>query len=161
MDDEKPVTPVIPDVPTHDNTMMSAYSYCQRLYALSHVLNRKSRFTKPALSFGGLVHVGLNGVYTQYKEDDLRGIPRSLISAGERAISMMEDADFEDPENDYRTRAKAEALIVQYLSKYRQDAAIEHIVFTETAHDVTFPDGFKWGGINDMWGLYLRADPPL
>lgn len=154
--------PVIPpDMETHDNTMMSSYSYCERLYALSHILHRKSRFTKPALSFGSVMHVGLDEIYTAYQEDDQAGRTRDIVAAAERAITTMRATNFEDPEDDYRTLARAETVLIDYLKKYQEDRDFQQIVFTETAHDVSFPDGFKWGGIMDLWVQYLGGDYPV
>ena len=163
------VTPTAPDaeqvIPegskTHDNTMMAHFNYCERLYAISHVLNRTPRERSAALGWGGLVHVGMNGLYTSYKEDDDREIPRDPISAFEQAVEAMRAAGFVDPEDDFRTLGRAESVLKDYVKKYVTDPDITKITFTETAFDVVFPDGFRWGGIMDLWSTYHDEEYPV
>lgn len=161
------VPQVIPsEIHTHDNTMMSAFAYCERLYALTHVLNRKPTGSKPALSFGGLVHTGLDAYYRHLKNSDDNGQPRDAAEAAAYAFIFMDlqvngginpeteeevIPSFEDPLDDYRTSERAKLLLLNYVKHYQEDPDINRIVFTETPHDVSFPDGFKWGGIVDLW----------
>ena len=158
---QPPPEAVIPDIKTHDNTMMSAFNYCERLYAISHFLNRRPRERSAALGWGGLVHVGMNSFYTQYMEDDIQERPRDVIAATERGIASMEEAGFEDPIDDFRTLGRAQEVLIGYAKKYQEDSDITKISFTETPFDVVFPDGFKWGGIMDMWCTYHGEEYPV
>lgn len=142
------------ELPTHDNTMMSAYSYCERLYALRHKLHRRPIFTKPALGFGGLVHLGLGAIYTSFAQDDKAGRRRDVSSAADKALEAMHKSDFEDPLDDYRTLGRAEKLLISYLKERLEDPDIQNIQHVETAHDVLLADGMPWGGIIDLWCDY-------
>lgn len=142
---------------THDNTMMSAFSTCERLYALRFVLNRKPGLQRPALSFGGLVHTGLAAIYRSFSDDDLDSSLRDVVQANERCEEALRAADFEDPEDDYRTLARAELLLLNYLHHYVDDTDIGEIRHIETGHDAEIAPGFRWGGIIDLWAGSYRG----
>lgn len=151
--------PIIPtSMATHDNTMMSKYAKCQRLYALSHILHRRSIFRSPALSFGSLLHVGLDAYYRTLSPKSRDRNIDNVIAAAEFAVAQMQEEPFYDFEDDYRTRDRAIAVIIDYIKKYGPDQDFEEIIFTETAHDIRHPDGFPWGGITDLWVIFNGRD---
>lgn len=148
----KNILPVVrDDVPTHDNTMMKDLAYCERLYGLKHILCKRVPEQRPALNFGGLLHIGLDALYASYKADDDAHRERDIERAAEAMVAAVEAAPFIDPDSDYRTKGRALRVLVDYVVKYMDDPVVRAILFTETPYDITQVDGFRWGGVMDLW----------
>lgn len=139
---------------THDNTMMSDWAYCQRLYAIKHILNKRRRVVSAPLGFGSLIHIGLDAYYSSFAEDERNSRPRDIATAAEAAYVKMEAQPYEDPEDGYRTKGRAIQVMLEYIKEYNIDPRFSEIAFSETPFEIIQKDGFRWGGIIDMWAKY-------
>lgn len=144
----KPTT--IPEaVPTLDNTMAEAFERCARLYFLRHVLGLRPIRRSAALGYGGLIHEALD---TWYETKDTDKVAEKLLSA-----------EFEEIEDDFRTRARAVQKMKDYMDWYGDekdwlDNGMDDIILTETAFDLKDDLGFRWGGKIDLVVIY-REEP--
>jgi hypothetical protein len=140
-----------PALRTHDNTMFDAYNYCQRLYAISHVRNKRPRATRSALSFGGFIHTGLDWYYKGLVEYD-----RDWKRAAERMLDTVNEVDYTDPDGDFRTKARGMRDLVKYAQHWQHDPDLTNILFTETAFDIVAAIKGVWpyGGVIDVWPEY-------
>ena len=145
--------PVIPSwMPTHDNTMMDDLDFCERLYALKHVAHRRMPGRGVAVSFGSLMHLGLDAFYKKLPRLLADRNSDTLIEAAEAAVQVLQEAPYEDPYDDHRTRQRAIKVLIDYIAHYGVDVDFTKIVFTETAHDIRHRfDDFPWGGVIDLW----------
>lgn len=129
--------PVIPrNVPTHDNTKISAFVKCPRWYSIRHVDDMRPRFNQTALEFGSAYHDGLAAWYETY---DIK-----------YALSVVQDRPYEEVEGDYRTKGLVLTALAKYIEHWGDDRQWK-IILNETAFDIEDPaDGFRWGGRLDL-----------
>jgi len=128
--------PVVPqDVPVHDNTMFSDLVRCPRLYYYRHLRGLRKNGVHPALQFGALLHHGLDVWYTTRNGKDVLD-------------AMTSYPDFIEPEDDYRTRARAILTITEYMTMFPTDPF--EVLHTELPYTLEEPDGFKYGGVIDL-----------
>lgn len=111
---------IAPDVPTLDNSALDAFNRCQRLYQLS-VVHAKTGKRTAALDFGSLFHLGLDVWYKT--RDPLR------------ALQTVQEAEYEDRPDDFRTKARCILMLSEYFEYYGVD---DHwkILSTETPFDI-------------------------
>ena len=99
-----------------DNTMLMAFQKCPLYYKTRIEDWWTSRFASGALGHGGAVHEGLKVWYQGMKD----GLPPLV-----RAQAALEAVNSSWPENhpidDFRTKAKALELLVEYFKLYPQE----------------------------------------
>jgi hypothetical protein len=143
------------DFPTHDNSALSLFSRCPRLYQLSHLEKVAPLGRSAALDFGSLIHLGLEHYYKALKDG------ASLTEAATAGIMKMKDTEFIDPLDDYRTKHRALLTFADYVAHYEDDKQWT-ILMTEGPFEVTDENGFSWGGKMDLvvkWlGRYWIVD---
>jgi len=135
--------PVIPaDVPTHDNTMMTAAMKCLRLYKERYRNHWTSKERAVPLSFGALMHLGLN-VWYKTKDPD-------------KALMALVDANYVDPPGDHRTRGLAITILAESIEWYGDERRWwgDDVILNETAINIEDEDGFRWGGRLDLLVRY-------
>jgi hypothetical protein len=127
--------------------MTSTFTHCPRLYAIQYVRNRRRNSPSISLSFGGLIHTGLASYYETLQEGG------SPVDATLKALNAVSEAAYEDPVEDYRTRARAALVLKQYGEKWLDEPSLK-ILMTEGPFTVSIPssDGgsFQWGGRIDL-----------
>jgi hypothetical protein len=114
--------PVLPRL--IDNTAISTYMTCPREYLYSMVMHRRRAESRPALSFGSLIHLMLE---THYRSDGNRNI----------VFSVMDSFWQGDPVGDYRTLARAKLLYDKYVKRYGTPS---HEAAVGMGRTVGFPD---------------------
>ncbi len=130
---------------THDNSMLSSFNRCPRLYEILYRRRRSPRGKNAALSFGSLVHTGLE---VWHKTNNI-----------EAALEAVLTAPFDEPLDDFRTRGRALLLLPEYVNHYgnKEQKWGLKTIFTETAFDVEDPiDGMPYGGKID-WLVEWRG----
>jgi hypothetical protein len=140
--------PVLPSR-THDNTMLTAYERCARLYHILYNLNLTGG-SNPALDFGSLVHLGLNIWYSSFI---IPGMTKER--AMEIALEAMLKADYVEVGDDFRTRERAILTFAEHCEYYGwmeqgPDGWKWDILFSETAFDTVDENGIPWGGKIDL-----------
>ena len=138
--------PVIPpEVPTHDNTMMSDWARCPFLYNVRHVLGLRRPGTSAALQYGSALHAGLAVWYEEWDP----------VKAAEAIINYT---PWEVIPDDFRTKERAVAKFADYVQHYGEEESWfggrAGTILTETAFDIEDDDGFRWGGRIDYLPLY-------
>lgn len=150
--------PVIsPNIRTHDNTMMSDYARCPRLYCIHHVLGKRKRGEKDtALGYGGLLHVGFDNYYKGLMETG--NVAKALLNA----IEHIKAAHYVDPKDDKDVRTKGRALhdIKEYAINYGLEP-LWQVFMSETSFDIQDEEGFRFGGIIDLGVMYHGRPWPV
>jgi hypothetical protein len=126
-------------VPTHDNTMFTDWSRCPWLYHLRHIRGMSPRGKSVALEYGTLIHIGLARWY--------------LTKDARQALEAVEAAEYTDPLDDFRTKARAMRKVAEYIEHYADEAAWwgpHGIVINENAFDLEDDQGFRYGGRMDL-----------
>lgn len=135
-----PVIPPESAVPTHDNTMMSTYAKCARLYKVTHVDGMRTVGKSAALRFGILVHAGLKKWYDTWNEEE--------------TLEYVFEQEYSDPAEDHRTKGRAIVTLAEYFEHWKEDRGWfenSDVLLTETGVRVEDPeDGFRWGGRIDL-----------
>ena len=122
---------------TLDYSMTSAFRRCPLLYWLLHVRGKSSSQHASALNYGGLMHVGLN---VWYEDHDLQ-----------KACQAMEDEEWTDPIDDFRTKERCIRKLVDYTEYYGDESEwMDRILLNETPYEIAASDGFRYGGKMDL-----------
>lgn len=140
--------PILPSR-THDNTMMTAFEKCPRLYYLQYVRNLVPVGRSAALDFGSLFHLGLSIWYAHFNLPDSN---RDLALLA--AIEAMSKADFEEIEGEFRTRERCILMLAEYADYYgwleKTQGWNLKVILSETGFDTVDENGLPWGGKIDL-----------
>lgn len=132
------------DIEIHDNTMLDWHARCPFLYWIRAVRGLSPRIVAQPLSFGSLLHDGLAEYYIALNEGD------DWMTAGERAIRVIQAMEYDDPVDGHRTKQRAALVMVEYIEEYKEDSDFREILFTETPFRITDDNGFGYGGRIDL-----------
>lgn len=148
LDSKPPISlPVVPKwMPTHDNTMLSAFNTCPRLYYLLYMQHKRPSGATPALDFGSIMHLMISQWYDAQVNQHL-----TANEALKAALEVGMRAKYSEKAGDYRTRERALLMMAEYAGYYGYGEPRRRwkIIFAETAFDIML-DGFPYGGKIDL-----------
>jgi hypothetical protein len=117
MSDPLPQLPLIDGALLLDNSSLELLQTCPRQFEYSWLRKRILAADKPALNYGGGIHVGLAERYSNYGH-------RALHEVEEHSCNEAMRVFFEarpQPENDFRTEIAAARLLKAYNTVYQKE----------------------------------------